>query len=185
MSYGIVRLDKVRSVYKGHIHSVKYDADILENGMIGVLGDLLPNEREIRELKVPTGTDEPIVLIYAPEYSYEDRRISDRALENFHIEAGVPARAYELEAMDMFSVSKKMVTPLDANAGVTKGNFVVAQAGSLIMAENDGSALTGDEAFLGKIVDVEIIGTSTVVGQAGVISRIMELVVVEVLKNRR
>lgn len=184
MSFGVVRLDKVNSVYDGHIHSVVYDADILENGMVGVVGDLLEGERELRKLEVPTGTDKPVVLIAHPEINYKEDRISDNALENFFIPKGKPARAYDLIRGDIFSVSKKMVTPLDETKGVEKGAMLSTANGSLLLTEVDASALTGEEAFLAKVIDKEVVGTATVVGQAGVISRVVEFIVVEVVRNR-
>lgn len=180
MSYGVIRLDKIASIRTGHIHSVVYDADILENGMVGVVGDLLDGERELVELKVPTGTAEPIVVIAHPEINYKEDRIGDSALENFFIPVGQPARAYDLTAGDIISVSKKMVTPLAET--IAKGAKVTTKNGSLLMTEV--AVPTGDEAFLGTVIAKETIGTATVVGQAGVISRQVEFIVVRVDKNR-
>lgn len=180
--YGVVRLDRVRSVYSGHIHSVVKEDGILENGMVGVVGDLLEDERELRKLETPKGTEEPVVLIAHTEINYAQGKITDSALENFFIPQGTPARAYSLEREDIFSVTKEMVTPLASD--VVKNNRVVTESGSLLLKEVEEVSLTGTEAFVGKIIDTEKIGTTTIVGQAGAISRAMEFVVIEVIKNR-
>ena len=182
VKHGVVRLDDVRSIYTGHIHSVVYKDDILENGMIGVAGDLLPNERELKELKVPTGTSEPVVLIASPEIVYEQYKITDNALENFYIPVGEPARAYDLEYNDIFSVSEQMVKPLDEATGIVEGTHVTSANGSLLMTEI--ASPTGDEAFLAKVIQRESIGTTTIVGQAGAISRRIDWIVVRVIRNR-
>lgn len=178
--HGVVRLDDVRAVYNGKIYSVAYDADILENGMIGVVGDLVEGEREIRKFVKPSGTTEPVAIVAHSEINYNEDRISNNALENFFIPAGQPARAYNLERADIVSVSKDMVTPLETSIEI--GAKVTTAADSMLMTEV--ASPTGDEAFLGKVIDKEKIGTATVVGQAGAISRVVEFIVVEVEKNR-
>lgn len=181
-NYGIVRLDKVRSSKVGHLHSVVYEDDILQNGMLGVLGDLLEGERELRELLLPEDTTKPLVLIAAPEIRYEQYTISDNALGRFYIKQGEPVRAYELEAQDIFSVSDPMITALNTGDGPQVKNYVISEAGSFKLIE--AATVTGDEAFIGKIIDKQWIGTPTIVGQAGTISRMTQFIGIEVLKNR-
>ena len=81
----------------------------------------------------------------------------------------------------MFSVSDDMVSALNEDTGVIVGNYVTTEAGSFKMTE---IAEAGDQAFLGRIIDKEKLGTSTYVGGAGVVSRVIEFVVIEVLRNR-
>ena len=178
--YGVVRLDKIISSKVGHIHSVVNEDEILENGMVGIAGDFLEGERELKKFDKPTGTDQKVVLIAAPEINYSEYRRADAALGNFFIEKGKPARAYDLNAGDIISVSKDMVTALADD--VVAGNFVTTQAGEYVMAE---VASDTDEAFLGKIVGVEQIGTVQPVGQAGTkFGRVTELVVIEIVRNK-
>lgn len=188
--YGILRLDRVVSAKVGSIESMVHD-DVLQNGMIAMVGGLVEGEREIREVIVPTSVkleQEPVVLIGAPEVRYEEYTRTDNALEKFATPAGEPARSYWLKQADIYSVSENMVTPLDGDAGPQVGNFVVAQDGSLIVAEIE-TPTYSDYAFLGRIIDLESIGTSHVVGGDAsgqiVMSRIMNLVVIEVYKNHR
>lgn len=177
--YSVVRLDDVRSIYVGHIHSVVNEDGILQNGNIGVVGGLLENERELRGFTAPTGTTQPVALVAAPEINYEQYRRADAALENFYIPIGKPVRAYELERKDIFSVSLDGVTTLDEDIEV--GAKVTTAAGSFKPTEV--ASPTGNEAFLGEVIAREKIGTATVVGQAGTISRVVDFVVIEVIKN--
>lgn len=181
---GQVRLDKVRSVYNGHIESVKHaTADKkIENGMVGVAGDLVAGEREIRALTAPTDTKDKLVLIANDEINYKDGSQVDRAMSAF---TGLTAdegasRAYHLESGDIFSVSKDMVV---ATATVEKGKYVVAKAGDLKLEAIESLTPETEYGFVGKIEAIEAIGTAIVVGQAGSIGRSNEWVVVTVVQN--
>lgn len=183
--YGVVRIDDVNAIYTGHLFSVIGEEDeILENGMVGLAGDFRTTdktiEREVRSLEKPKDNKEPIVLVAHPEINYEECRTTDKALENFYIPAGVPARAYALEKSDVFSVSKKMVKALDTKAGAKVGNYVVPQAGERILEE---VAEKPEGAFIGKVIRRDVLGTTTVIGAAGAVKQPIELVVIEVLKN--
>lgn len=178
---GIVRLDKVRSVYNGHIDSVVNQTTDLENGMVGLVGDLVAGERELMTFNAPTGaTDKGISLIAANEIVYSQFRLTDNALENFYIPAGTAVRAYSIERGDIFSVSFPVMTAIANNTPV-KGNYVTLQANSFKLKEV--ATLAGTEGFTGKIIDTEVWGTTTVLGQAGSIARITNLAVIKVLSN--
>lgn len=183
-TYGVVRLDNVNSIYTGHLFSViGEEEEIIENGMIGTLGDLRETdgeiEREVRSLeKGATANEEPIVLVAHPEVNYDESRTTNNSLEYFHVPVGRPARAYALEQHDVFSVSTKMVDTLAEDAVV--GNFVAPKDGARIL-EEVADKPTG--AFIGKIVRKDKLGTATVVGSAGVIERPIDLIVIEVQKN--
>ena len=176
----VIRLDKVRGTKVGHISSVVYADGELENGFVGVKGDLLTDERELRELKlVADVAKEPLVLIASPELRYEEYTRDDASLQKFYIEQGRPARAFELEKGDIFSVSKEGVTALATDAVV--GNYVVGAVGSLKLTEI--ATPLGTEAFVGKIIQKEKIGTVFAVGEAGNIGRQIDFTVIEVIKN--
>lgn len=176
-NYGVVRLDKVKSVYHGNIFSVVHTAD-LENGQVVKRGNLKAGERELYQVAVPTAKSGNIAIIAAPEVVYDQFLIEKAALENFYTPAGKAVRAYELAKNDIFSVSYGVLTPKGATPVV--GNYVVADAG-VKLKEVD--TLVGDEGFVGKIIALEKLGVPTVVGQAGVIQRITNLAVIEVISN--
>lgn len=174
---GIVRLDKVRSVKVGNIFDVVSD-EVLENGMIGVLGELLEDEREVRKLEKPTDlTEGEIVLVASPEINYDEYKLTDGALGKFKIEAGTVARAYTLGVTDIVSVSKDLVTPLSIKP--VKGNVVTGTVGSYKFEEK---ATATTEKFVGRIIGIEKIGRGIVIGQAGQIGRETEFVVLEIVR---
>jgi hypothetical protein len=175
MAHGIVRLDKVKSAYVGHIYSVVHTAD-MDNGNVVKIGALKAGERELHAVTVPSAGDNGIYLIANPEIVYDQTKTKNGALENFYIPAGTAARAYHLAEGDIFSVTYDSLSLLATDA--VKGNFVVAQAGLKLKEV----ASTTSEKFVGQIIDIETLGTTTVVGQNGSIARINKYVVIQVLK---
>lgn len=180
----IVRLDKVSSIRNGHIESVKSATASLklQNGFVGVAGALAKGEREIRVFEKPSDESAKIVLIYNPEINYDESTRTSYALEAFEgLDASVASRAYTIERGDIYSVSKDAIT-LASKDSLKEGNYLIPQAGSHLLKEV--SALVGTEkGFIGRIAGVERYGTPTVVGQAGVIQRVFELVVIDVIQN--
>lgn len=179
----VVRLDKVKSIYGGHIFSVKAPEE-LQNGFVGHLGNLLPEEREVYGLQKPataTIAEKGIVLIAHSPINYDESKMSSASEQNYKIEEGEVVRAYEIHEKDIFSVTKEGVDLIGAEP--VAGNFIVAQNGSFKLKEV--ATLTGTEAFVGKIVRKDVLGTKTVTGQAGVVFRALEYVVIEVVKNAK
>jgi hypothetical protein len=181
---GIVRLDKVKSVKCGHIYNVQNDAE-LDNGSVGYIGALLDGEREIYALEQFTTekiATESIVLVAAPEIVYDESTYAKKKLSAFVNPAKTPVRAYELVAHDIFSVSDDMVTAIDDTDDVVAvDNNVVAQNASFKLAEI--ATLAGTEKFVGKIIDVETIGTTVPVGAGGNVGTTTNLIAIEVIKN--
>jgi hypothetical protein len=173
---GVVRLDKVKSIYHGNIFSVVHNA-VLENGFVVTRGALKSGERELYAVAVPTAGAGDLAIIAAPEVVVDNRFIKDNALENFSTPANTPVRAYELAKGDIVSISYDALTLLGSAPVVN--NYVVAQAG-LKLKE---AASVTTEKFQGKIIGLEQIGVPTVVGQSGVIQRITKFAVIEVLSN--
>jgi len=179
---GIVRLDKVKSCYVGHIYSVQANEE-LQNGFVGHLGELIDGEREVYSLVKPTTESikkDTIVLIANPEINYEERTMNDYALENYSIPANEASKAYELNKTDIFSVSDDMVDVIDKSNGAKKGNYVVAQDGSFKLKEVE--SLDGTEVFVAKILPLETIGTTTVIGMPGHIGRMTKFIPVQIKK---
>src|SRR5690606_31206020 len=122
-----------------------------------------------------------VVLIGHSPVVYDQSRMTSALEKNFKIEKDDVVRAYELHERDTFSVSKDGIDLIGDEP--VDGNFVVAQNGSFRLKEV--ASLTGDEAFAGKIVRKDTIGTTMVTGQAGVLGGITEYVVIDVVKNVR
>jgi hypothetical protein len=175
----IVRLDSVKSVYGGHIYSVQATND-LQNGQVGVVGNLLSGEREVRALNQPSAVaTDKAVLVAAPEIIYDESSMAKQNLKNFSIPANTATRAYELQEDDVFSVSDDAITAL-ASEPVVGNSVVLANASNKLAEATD---VTGHR-FVGHIEAIETIGTSTVTGAPGLIAGgVSNLVVIRVLAN--
>lgn len=177
----VVRLDSLTAVYGGaHIYSVQANEDV-QNGSVGVVGNLLTGEREVRAFNKPTDlTTDKATLVAQDEINYEQTRRSQNNLTNFKIKAGTPFRTYDLVTGDIFSVSKDAIEALNAETGVVVGNKVTLKANSYNLAEK---ASVTTERFVGRIEAIEQIGTTTTIGAPGVIGGVIDLVVIRVEKN--
>lgn len=181
MAYTILVMDRVLSAHIGPIESVMYTAGDMQNGFVGVAGDLI--DHDLREWKAPTTADS-IHLLNNPAVRAEEFRRTDYALEKFFIPAGEAIRAYPLQRGDIYSVTYDGLT-LKGSAPV-KGNYVVVEDGKFKLKEVTKAELDGmanKPKFVGKLADLKNWGTSTVVGQNGVIARINKLVTIEVISN--
>jgi hypothetical protein len=176
MAHAIVRLDKVRSAYVGHLYDVVHSAD-MDNGNVVKIGTNVTGQRDLFNVTVPSAGDGSLYLVASPEIIYDQTTTKAGALENFYIPAGTAARVYDIARGDIFSVTYDGLTLLGTDA--VKGNFVVAQAGLKLKEATS----TTTEKFVGKIIDVEVLGTTTLIGQAGSIARINKYVVIQVVKN--
>jgi hypothetical protein len=176
MAKSVARLDRVKAIYNGHIESVVHNAE-LQNGFVVQVGGLVNGNRDLRSVVVPTAGAGDLALIYHSEINPDETYRGNASLQNFSIEAGKAARAYRLEKHDIFSVSYDGLTLIGTDPVV--GNKVVAQAG--LKLKEVASVTT--EKFVGDIIQLEQLGTTTVVGQAGAIARIIKLAVIEVLSN--
>lgn len=177
----VVRLDDLISVYGGgHIYSLQTN-EVVENGSVGVVGNLLEGEREVRSFNKPSDLEtDKAVLVAQDEIMYDQTRRSQNNLKNFQIEADTPFRGYELKEDDVFSVSKDAITALSED--VVEGNKVVLTVGEYGLTEIEDASLT-TERFVGRIEAVEQIGTTTVTGAPGVIGGVIDFVVIRVEKN--
>lgn len=181
MANSVVRLDKLKSVYGGHIYSVEAP-EALQNGFVAALKGLKAGEREVYEIE-KAGTDKPVVLVAHSPIIYDNARMGANSEQNYEIESGEVVRAYELQPRDIFSVTKEGLNLIGADAVV--GNYVVGNGTDFKLtevAELD-TVNPGSETFVGKIVRIDTIGTTTATGQAGSVGRVLNYVVIEVQKN--
>jgi hypothetical protein len=179
MVNSVVRLDKVRSVYNGggHIYSVEAP-EALQNGFVAALKGLKDGEREIYEIE-KAGTAKSVVLISNPAINYDNVRMGANSEQEYAMETGEVVRAYDIAKGDIFSVTKEGITLLGADAVV--GNYVVGNGTDFKLKEV--ASLAGTEVFAAKIVRNDVVGHPVAVGQAGVVGRVLNYVVLEVVKN--
>lgn len=179
---GIVRLDSVAAKYQGgaHIHSLQCEKEV-ENGFMGHAGDLLEDEREVRQFLEPTVDSvksKKAVIAYQSEINYDESRSVYRNLKSFKIQPNEAFSGYELTESDIISVSEDLVDSLADE--VVIGNKVVLQAGSHKLKE---VATEGDQRFVGRIEAIENIGTPVHTGRAGTLGSFTKFVVIRVEKN--
>ena len=175
----IVRLDSVSAVYgDGHIHSLQSE-EVVQNGQVGVAGNLVEGNREVRHFEQATDlAAAKAVLVAHDEINYDEARRSMNNLNKFQIEPGTPFRAYDLHENDVFSVSADAIDALGDAPEV--GNVVTMQTDSNKLAEAEDG---GTARFVGRIEALEQIGVPTVVGKAGLVGSVTDFVVIRVLSN--
>lgn len=180
MAYSIVRLDNVKSQTTGHLYSVKHETKDIPNGVPVMVGSHYPGEREVRKAIEPTeelAKTQSIALSTGVELNYEQYRSTDAALENYINKQGRPFRLNDLERGDIFSVSVENIETLGTEP--TVGATVVAGAGFKF---HEAEEVDG-QVFVGRIIDVEVMGTSMFAGSVGEIGRVNKLAVIEVVSN--
>ncbi len=146
----VVETRKLKATYfgGGHLYSVQ-STEKIENGYIGVLGDLVKGEKEVREFKKITDITEngkEIVLIAQPEIRYDyENRADKRRFEDFTIDDGATVRAYTLSIGDEFGLSLESIKPKNDNLVI--GNKVILKNDSFELEEK-----TNDEVNNAKFV---------------------------------
>lgn len=139
---------------------VQSDVD-LDNGAIGVLGDYVEGEREVRKLgdATPTSTKEELVLVSAPELIYDEDRKVFNQLKNFYNTAGDATRAYYLKNVKRFRISEEGLDGLDAISDLdmtAHKYYIVPQAGNKMKIVEDVNTNA-----IGKLVRVDQEGIAT------------------------
>lgn len=178
---GVVRLDKVKSVYSGNIFDVFSDADVLENGMYAVLGDIEDTKgRDVFKATKPAAVNvatQRFVLIASPEITYDECLRKNNALGEFKIPVNTVARAYALEVGDIVSISTDLIDQIN---DYQKNQYVVPKANEHKWEEK--ANLAGGETFAFKILGTEEIGSGVTVGTGGKLERKTKFVVLQVVK---
>ncbi|HEY8888936.1 MAG TPA: hypothetical protein VIM70_01580 [Clostridium sp.] len=164
MANSICDLVKVKSRKIGHIYNVK-NATVLQNGFVGIVGNIVSGEQEVYDLNqfatatIPTAT---AVMVYMDEILYDESTYTKKQLGQFSIEANTICKGYELNVGDVVEISYDGVTLLATDAVV--GNFLIAANASYKLAE---IAASGTAKTVLKIEAVETVGLMTYVGSNG------------------
>ncbi|MFS0643683.1 hypothetical protein [Siminovitchia sp. 179-K 8D1 HS] len=143
-----VRLDDPRFA-SGDVYSVRAEVE-LENGFVGVLGDIEEDNRDIRKLETPQAGDS-LVIIANPALIYDNARLGSDQETNYFMEAGEAVRAYKPHATYVFSVSEEGI-----EGKAEKGKYLVAGKGNkLVVADAAPEDATG---FVGKVIRKDVVG---------------------------
>lgn len=144
----IINLDKLQAVYAGNIESIKYASAALENGRVGVLGNLVSGETEAYEFVTPTDvTTEEVLLHASPEVLYE----AGKQIGDFELAAGKIGRAYHLTVGDVFTITD------DAFIGSSVvGQYLIPQNGSFQLTA--AADLTGNTRLALQVIEKGTLG---------------------------
>lgn len=170
----------VENMRLAHIQS----NEVLDQGSVGILGDYIANEREVKSLVKPTtalitaGIDkENLVIVCAPELIYDESKLANNQLKNFYNEANVATRAYRVPTVRKFRLSKE---------GFTNSLETDLVVGKYVDLTNNSFKLTASasktNATIGKIVRVDNEGIATYVDSTGaLVGNVYKMYVIEVL----
>lgn len=189
MNYTVVETSKIAAVHGGgHNYSLIAESDV-ENGHVGFVGDLATDadseviSLEIHNFVAPTTATintAKAVLVANPEWSYDDTPRSNNAMYNYINKAGVPFRAYDLMAGDVYAVS---AGGINAGSGsVTVGKYVILENTKTTVKMVEKSATAG-QGFVGKIIGSAQRGIGFTKSSGAVIGRPSVVYFIEVLRN--
>lgn len=142
-----VRMDKVKSVYTGHIFSVRANQE-LENGFFVALGAIEDNNRDVHEMRTPTAGDK-LYVVANPAIVYDNTRLGSNQERYYFMEEGEVVRAYELGERDVLSVSE-----LGIDGDAVEGEYLVAGEGLRLVP----SATPATSGFSARVVRFETVG---------------------------
>jgi len=170
----------VENMRLAHIQST----EALDQGSVGILGDYVANEREVRTLVKPTtalitaGIDkENLVVVCAPELIYDESKLANNQLKNFYNEANVATRAYRLSTIRKFRLSKEGFTNA-LESDLTVGKYVDLTDASFELT----ASASKTDATIGKIVRIDNEGIATYVdSQGALLGNVYKMYVIEVL----
>ena len=143
-----VKLAKVKSVYTGHIHSVRLTEEA-ENGFVVKLGDIEANNIEVSGMVIPATGDGQLVIIANPAIIYDNRSPLESLENKYFMEAGEVVRAYEISKNDIIGISK-----LGIEGEAVEGQYLVAGAGMKLVP----SATAITEGFCAKVIRFDKVG---------------------------
>lgn len=129
--YGYAESSALRATnWGGHVLNVIDDKNILENGMLVVLGADI--DRENREAVTPTEQDEVYLVLDVILPYDESTKLGQAEIYHYSHEdqIGHPTRVYELFENDRFAIADYMVTAPLAGEGkpCVVGNYLVVDA---------------------------------------------------------
>lgn len=167
----VVRLDDPRfATPHTDVFSVRAE-DKLENGFVGVLGDVEEDNRDIRKLEKPTAGAK-LVLIANPALVYDNARLGSGLETEYEMKAGEAVRAYGLHPTYVFSVSEEGI-----DGAAEAGKYVTAGTDYKLVVSDDAPEVEG---FIGKIVRIDTVGGAL---SANITQSPAKYVVIDTIQN--
>lgn len=150
--------------------------EVIENGMVGGLGDLAEGESHIYKFNKGVPEGHTYVIVDQPVWNPDESRMTNQRRDQFVIPAGTPFRVRELARNDEFGLNKEGFT-LASQAQVKVGAYVtVDTATGKFVAQVD---KPGSGSY-GKIMRVRKMG-ETLVTAAHTYGSTMELFEIRIL----
>jgi hypothetical protein len=140
-----IRLDKIAGT---HLASVR-SADILLNGYMVELQDLIVGERELYTVTAPTDLANELLLHATPEVMYDSL---SNSLDDFEVEANEEGRAYHMTVGDVVTLTEDLFS-----APPVVGELVVGTVGSYLMTPVDPVAGT-TARFQARVIEQTTLG---------------------------
>lgn len=180
----VVKLVQVKARRIGNTYTVRA-TEALQNGFVGVLGDIEAANPDVRALQKPATANlgESLVLVANTAIIYDNARLGSDQEVNYEMEANEAVRAYEISAKDVVGISREGITTIAVGGAAVAGNYLIPENGSWKLKEitkADYDLLGTKPAFAAKIVREDSVGgaLSVAVSQNPVV-----YVVAEVIQN--
>lgn len=101
--------------------------EVIENGMVGGLGDLAEGESHIYKFTKGAPSGNTYVIVDQPAWTEDTSKITNQRRDKFVIPAGTPFRVRELARNDEFGVTMEGFTT-DSQSQVKVGAFATVDA---------------------------------------------------------
>lgn len=141
VKHAVVEIADLQATHCGHMFNFLDAVNDYDNGVLLAKGDIDPVEYEVYAAKIPTTTDEVMLIASVPTVT-DARTQAERAECYFYNKAGIIMRAYQLVKHDRYAVSSMLF-----DTEPTVGQFaVVGENGKYHVVET-----ANDEAFVAKV----------------------------------
>lgn len=112
--------------------------EVIENGMVGGLGDLAENETHIYKFVKGTPEKNNYVIVDQPCWDPDESRMTNQRRDQFVIPAGTPFRVRQLMINDEFGITKDgFTTATQSKAAVGKFVTVDTATGKLKVEDSE------------------------------------------------
>lgn len=108
--------------------------EVIENGMVGGLGELAEGESHIYKFVKGVPADHTHLIVDQPAWTEDTSRITNQRLDKFTIPAGTPFRARVLARNDEFGVNIDGFTK-DSQSAAKAGAYAVVDASGKFKAQ--------------------------------------------------
>jgi len=144
----------LKATTAGHIYSLKMHADT-DNGCLVARGAVATHseggatvrDMQVFNSKAYAAGEIPLLVLTTP-MGYDSARKGHIDEKYFYNAQGEIARAYELHAGDIFTVSASAITPISSSTGPVMDNYVSFTGGKYVEANS-----AGQTGFVGQIIE--------------------------------